>query len=65
MQYYPLIKRLLLTPKMLHSNLGRILKELDKLEEAELSTRKVIELKPDFPSLPLYSHKEITELKTQ
>ena len=29
-------------------NLGNILRDLGQLEEAELSTRKAIELKPDF-----------------
>ncbi len=33
---------------MAHSNLGIILKDLGKLQDAELSTRKAIELKPDF-----------------
>ena len=31
-----------------HSNLGITLKELGKLEEAETSYRKAIELKPDY-----------------
>ena len=33
---------------MAHLNLGIILKDLGKLQEAELSYRKAIELKPDF-----------------
>ncbi len=31
-----------------HSNLGNILKDLGKLQEAEVSYRKAIELNPDF-----------------
>ena len=31
-----------------HSNLGNILKDLGKLQDAELSFRKAIEINPDF-----------------
>ena len=33
---------------MAHSNLGNILRDLGKLQEAELSTRKAIEINPDY-----------------
>ena len=33
---------------MAHSNLGNVLKDLGKLKEAELATRKAIEINPDY-----------------
>ena len=33
---------------MAHSNLGNVLRDLGKLKEAEIYTRKAIELNPDF-----------------
>ena len=34
---------------MAHLNLGGILKDLGNLKDAELHTRKAIEINPDFP----------------
>ena len=47
-KYYQLFINQGFNDHRVFSNYGGILKDLGKLQEAELSTRKAIEIKPDF-----------------